>query len=270
MGDEDTSGRKRQRLSTQPHYPPSLIAAGSSSATSLAASLTSPDPRTKAGALNSLLQICQDDRTNYALGPGGDAVVNALVTVFDDAIGWDGGDCCLKSGDGDDKDLIPSERTWEDGCSLNDDDDDDDDGGLPRSDSWPAFCRRRLSSPLLSYIHPSAFVSESDVKVMDAVVVVLRNLSYVASNLRFLAHSTGVLRILVGSLYYRAFNRGGGGCGADDADAEGARIGSARGAGRGGRTDRFQRLCPLPPRPSQPCAVPRSDGAQVLHRSRLS
>ena len=42
-----------------------------------------------ASALNALLRASSDVDVNYCLGPGGEKILDALVKLFDEALGWD-------------------------------------------------------------------------------------------------------------------------------------------------------------------------------------
>jgi len=81
---------------------------------------------------------------------------------------------------------------------------------------WRCFCRDKLASPLASSSDPNLLVDpETETKILEMIVGILRNLSYVAQNLRFLYHSEAVLRVLTGALYYRGYAVGGAGAGED-------------------------------------------------------
>merc|ERR1719491_2760316 len=58
-----------------------------------------------------------------------------------------------------------------------------------------------------THILPSNILtSEPSIKRLKAIVMILRNLSHVQANVRFLLHSSpGILRILTGCLCYRNF-----------------------------------------------------------------
>mmetsp|Transcript_31722 Transcript_31722/g.94929 ORF Transcript_31722/g.94929 Transcript_31722/m.94929 type:complete len:557 (-) Transcript_31722:611-2281(-) len=220
------SSRKRPRSGSP--LPPATAPAPStgpasddcSDAPTLAASIRSSEASTSAAALNALLRTSADDRANYALGKGGKEVVDALVETFDGAIRWDRGDDIFDVGADDEADLNPSAGTWYDGGRVDSDEDAVRVDDLRRGPvSWSSFCCRRLAPPMSSpHIHPSDFVTDADVRTLDVVVTIIRNLSYVAGNQRYLAHSPGVLRILGGCLYYRAFSR-------EDEEADAAKFG---------------------------------------------
>lgn len=228
IGDAGACSRKRPRspmpaaaAASTPDPSPRPAKNFCSDAPTLAASIRSSDPSTSAAALNALLRTSSDDKANYALGRGGNDVVDALVEAFDGAIRWDGGEDIFDVGDEDEGDLTPSAGTWYEGGA-----DDAQDGTLVLGEPtvgpavWTSFCRRRLAPPMSSpHINPSEFVTDADVRTLDVIVVIIRNLSYVAGNLRYLAHSPGVLRILGGCLYYRAFAREG------DEEADAAKFG---------------------------------------------
>lgn len=174
----------------------------------LAKQLHSPNPADCVAALNVLVRLSSDDRLNYALGEGGEAVVDGLVKAFDDAIGWSRGNVELQkpppTSDGHD----PRERPWDNAVF---------EGGAasdiiqPPSDkeSWAEFCVRRLSPPTkASYTPtPTSRITDEEHAILRVIILVVRNLSFVAANGRFLVHNLGLMRILAGCLYFRAFDR---------------------------------------------------------------
>ncbi|KAL3762958.1 hypothetical protein ACHAWU_001105 [Discostella pseudostelligera] len=206
--------RRTTRASRQPVAPPSIdlntthAALNNFDALTVAKILSAGNPDQVASALNALLRASSDVDVNYCLGPGGEKILMALVKLFDEAIGWD------DDGDVDAKDSIRSSN----------DDDNCNDNLEPTVSSWDAisllgihqrwrtFCRNKLASPLASSSDASLLIDpETDTRVLDVIIAILRNLSYVAQNLRFLYHSEGVLRILTGAMYYRGFSAGGAG-----------------------------------------------------------
>ena len=164
-----------------------------------------------ASALNALLRASSDVDVNYCLGPGGEKILDALVKLFDEALGWnddgddDGADPNSTNDqeeDGDEKynNLEPKMATW-DAASLS-----------GKHERWRNFCRDKLASPLASCSDPNKLIDpETDTRILDMIIAILRNLSYVAQNLRFLYHNEGILRILTGALYYRGYSAGGSG-----------------------------------------------------------
>lgn len=155
-----------------------------------------------ASALNALLRASADVDKNYCIGIGGEKLVEALVKLFDEAIGWDEADDEVDYDTN--ANLDPTVKTW------------DADSLTGKNKRWRDFCRDKLASPLASSTDPTLLIDpETDAKVLEMIVAILRNLSYVAQNLRFLYHSEGVLRILTGALYYRGYSLGGGGSGDD-------------------------------------------------------
>ena len=173
-----------------------------------------------AAALNALLGASADDSANYCLGMGGEKAINALVKLFDEAIGWDEGE---DDGDEDGRNygdeqqngnLEPTGGTW-DGSSLS-----------GKHDRWRNFCRAKLASPLRSSSDPNLLISETDTKILDIIIAIFRNLSYVAQNLRFLYHNEKVLRVLTGAMYYRGYASGGGSGGTGD-DKSGEEVSSS-------------------------------------------
>jgi hypothetical protein len=139
-------------------------------------------PSTRNDALNDLLRITVSHEINYALD--GDALLKALGTVFYEVIGWD------------------SEDDHDDDQENNNEADEDDVqfsakeawlGHITRDrEKWAKFCQVHLSKALLSV---------DDLKCLEVILTILRNLSFVAANLRLMAYSNEILSVLVGSLY---------------------------------------------------------------------
>jgi hypothetical protein len=183
--------------------------------------LASSNPTDVVAALNVLVRLSSDDRLNYALGEGGEGVVDGLVQAFDDALGWTGGNSELlldDANDPDHDDLNPSPSTWDSALfrsmqSSSDEEEEEkkrrrDEDGQRKEEGWAEFCARRLChSPTTTYVSPSSRITESEYAILHVVVLIVRNLSYVAANGRYLVHNVGMMRVLTGCLYFRAFER---------------------------------------------------------------
>ncbi|KAL7445121.1 hypothetical protein ACHAXM_011849 [Skeletonema potamos] len=160
--------------------------------------LTSEKPEAVTWALNGLLQATADFNANYCLGSSGEKILLALVKLFDEAIGWDYFDDEVgKNTEGIGK-LQPTVSSW-DSSSLS--------GKFLK---WEQLCREKLASPLASSSDPNHLIdSDTDVRILDAIVTILRNLSFVSQNLRLMAYTPQVMRVLTGALYYRSGGRSG-------------------------------------------------------------
>ena len=222
-----SSVRKRPRSPTRPRAtsPGPMQSsvgkprAGVPDGKSLSRRLASDDKTSRNLALNDLLRITSSHDINYALD--GDHVLKALAGVFYNVIGWD-----LEAEDDDDDGEANFDSVGEKESDEKDGDDDDDDndtnksGVGPDSDEpmfvaktawkgpltregrkWRNFCRSNLGSSALP---------TGDVRCLEAIITILRNLSFVSANLRLLAYSNDVLSILVGSLYEPSSNDSGG------------------------------------------------------------
>jgi len=141
--------------------------------------------------LNDLLRITVSHEINYALD--GDQLLKALCSVFYEVIGWDP--------DEEDED----EKEGADNEKDNDHVDSDGDGEInfsakeawlkpmtPECEKWANFCQSALSKSNLSV---------DELKCLEVILTVFRNLSFVSANLRLMAYSNDVLSILVGCLY---------------------------------------------------------------------
>ena len=171
---------------------------------SLSRRLTSDDKTSRNLALNDLLRITSSHDINYAMD--GDNILKALAEVFYDVIGWDP--------DAEDEDSDDENNDVDKKDSDDDDNDGDssDESGAPSDEEeplfvaktawkgpltrdgrkWEKFCRSNLGSSNLAM---------EDVKCLEAILTIFRNLSFVSANLRLLAYSNDVLTILVGCLY---------------------------------------------------------------------
>jgi len=190
---------------------PHLAVASLLDGSELVAKLKSENPNDIIEALNFLLLKSADHEINYALGRDGHKVMDALVELYDETIGWTrGNDNWLK----DDKDAdIPSAKTWEKISSPSA-------GGNKSIDEldWECFCATKFAPSTLntaftpSHIMPAHLMNEENdkdgIRICEMILLILRNLSYVQANTRFILQSIGILRILVGSLYFRNFMTG--------------------------------------------------------------
>ena len=133
--------------------------------------------------------------------------LGALVELFDDAIDWKEDDTVESSKEEYYNNMAPTVKAWDATCLSG------------KHKRWRNFCRDKLASPLTSSSDANRLIDlETETKILEMVVGVLRNLSYVAQNLRFLCHSEGILRILTGALYYRGYAVSGAGAGEDRAE----------------------------------------------------
>lgn len=128
------------------------------------------DPLLRNGALNELMQLTAKHDNNYTLD--GDHVLNGLVDVFFQIIGWEPSDEVETPS-------FESQNSWTGHATE-------------EAEEWARFCKNKLAKGVLS--------SES-LKYLEATLVIFRNLSFVAANLRLLAYSPRVITVLVGALY---------------------------------------------------------------------
>lgn len=202
--------------------------------------------------INLLLKLSSDSDRNYALGESGDLVVNALVRLFDDAIGWRWGNNDPVRNVNCDDDINESNNPWNDDTNLSmadfplTDEERHDNNGIYSGEckgamslktnhylkvksklkppvNWSTFCTVRFSptcpNTVFTQTHnlpinllehsqsSSSTVSSSSMRIIDAIVMILRNLTYVAANLRHVAYSVGAVRVLTGCLRFRNFEK---------------------------------------------------------------
>ncbi len=205
---------------------PSLVApteSKSMNSTELARKLRSDNPNNVIEALNFLLAKSADHEVNFALGRDGNEVMDALVELFDETIGWKHGNSKWFNDDDDGKDDsdIPSHKTWNCTASPSISIADEEAKNIPTTldeMDWRTFCATRFSPSTMNtsmtptHINPSYIMNEENdkdgIRVCEIITLILRNLTYVQANTRFVLHSIGILRILIGSLYFRNFNTG--------------------------------------------------------------
>lgn len=231
---DDSCVRKRPRSPSRPNSPtrprsPIRVRASSSPLPTFAPSIGKPragvpdgkslsrrllcNETSRIEALNDLLRITASHEINYALD--GDKVLNALTNIFYDVIGWN------PEGENEDdaNDVIVNlddKKEYE----KNDDNDDKDEprflvkeawnGPLTREcRKWESFCKSNLCKDKLT---------ADDLKYLDVILTIFRNLSFVSANLRLLAYSNDILSILVGCLYEESSKQAGG---SDDSNGNG-------------------------------------------------
>jgi hypothetical protein len=203
-GEAPDKKRRTTRASRAPVAPPSIdlvtthVALNNCDVDTLASKLSSEDAEEVSWALNGLLKASADDGANYCLGLGGEKAIGALVKLFDEAIGWEESREDDEDNESNDKNLTPTSSHW-DASSLS-----------GKHQRWATFCRDKLASPLASSSDPNLLIDlETDARILETVISIMRNLSFVAQNLRFMAHSEDALRVLTGALYYRGYAVGG-------------------------------------------------------------
>lgn len=164
----DDSSRKRPRsVSPTPHKqikPTSLFTDSASIAKRLR------DPLLRNGALNELMQVTAKHENNYALES--DQALEGLVHVFLESIGWEPKEEFETPS-------FLSHNAWTGHATT-------------EAQEFADFCKNKLTRGSLS---------PGNRRYLEAILVILRNLSFVAANLRLLAYSPGVLQILMGCLY---------------------------------------------------------------------
>ena len=195
---DDKKGRKA-RVSRVPAAPPSIdittthAALGDCTVARIAALISATDPEHVSRALNALLKASADTDANYCLGVGGEKVIDALCQLFDETIGWD--DSIHEAETIDFKTLEPNVSHW------------GEESLIGKHKRWRELCRSKLASPMAPSSDASRLIDhETEVPVLEIVLAIFRNLSYVAQNLRFLLYSDNALRVLTGALYYRGFS----------------------------------------------------------------
>ncbi|KAG7346047.1 hypothetical protein IV203_005115 [Nitzschia inconspicua] len=178
--------RKRPRSTSPTPGPGGKSRAGVPSSTSLAQKLLR-SPISRIEALNELLRITVSPDMNYAMD--GDALLKAMARVFYEVIGWD------------------EEREKQQKHQEEKEGENEEDEREPQFSAKHAWMQQHLSPPQAKWAQycqthlSKSYLSVEDLKTLDAIMTVLRNLSFVAANLRLMAYSNDIVEILAGSLY---------------------------------------------------------------------
>ena len=155
-------------------------------AAELANNLRSENPDDVVSALNFLLIKSADFEVNYSLGRDGEKVIDAIIELFDETIGWTHGNSKWvvdQGADGEDWDLKASSKTWECNASPS------DAANCPLDDlDWQSFCATRFAPSTLntatapSHILPQYLRNDENdkdgMKVLEIIMMIIRNLSF--------------------------------------------------------------------------------------------
>lgn len=135
-------------------------------------------PRRRNHALNELMRLTAAYELSFALD--GDQAVKALVDIFFDSLGWAGDRPSVSSA----KPILSSDTAWTRHAT-------------PENEKWASFCSTQLAKGKLG---------NEILKILESILLIFRNLSFVAANHRLMAYSPDVLTILVGALYETTSN----------------------------------------------------------------
>ncbi len=184
VNEPPSSTRKRARISASP-APQHSVLTPEAQSQNIATKISSDNPNHIVEALNKLLELSADHDINFALGKQGGKIADKLVHIFDETIGWKHGNTEIEiflddpNEEDDISDLIPSAKMWEHGASpstVGDQDLDDFD--------WKTFCATKFAPTSLntamnpSHVNPKFFVSEDELKRLEIIIMIVRNLSY--------------------------------------------------------------------------------------------
>ncbi len=182
-----SSQRKRPRTSNSPT--PTSKSPPKSRSQEILSRLESQNPNHKIEALNKLLKLSADHDLNYALGKLGGKIVDNLIQIYDDTIGWKKGnseiDIFINDRDEEDdlSDLTPSSKTWEYNASPSS-------VGQNELDDfeWQTFCATKFAPRSLntamtpSHIDPNYVLCDvrdkDQIKRLEIIMMIVRNLSY--------------------------------------------------------------------------------------------
>lgn len=173
---EDNQTRKRPR-STSPVPPGSKTSKSAfTEGSELAEQLRHPSTRND--ALNELMKITAAHELSYSLD--GEDVLRALVDIFFESLGWSGERPAVSRS----KPVFVASKAWTTHAT-------------PEADEWASFCSVKLAKGKLGI---------DTLKLLEAVLLIMRNLSFVAANHRLMAYSPDVINVLTGALYETTAN----------------------------------------------------------------
>jgi len=181
----DSNAYKRQRISS-PAPLSSEKPSTDKPSIELAKQLRSENPDDVIEALHFLLYKSADHDVNYGLGRDGEQVVDALVELFDETIGWTHGNSQWEADENandDESDIKPSSKTWESNVSPS--------HGASRSLDgldWQTYCATKFAASTMntamspSHILPRNLQNDENdkegMKVLEIIIMIVRNLSY--------------------------------------------------------------------------------------------
>lgn len=132
------------------------------------------DSTQRNSALNELLKLSCSHEVNFSLD--GDEVLNEIVKIGYEALDWEPP---AHSSYSKEPPLFNVKLAWAEPVSNT-------------AKTWAKHCEQRLAKKSLD---------PEKMKPLEVILAIIRNLSFVAANLRLLAFSPDVLALLVGSLY---------------------------------------------------------------------
>ncbi|GKY98810.1 hypothetical protein MPSEU_000837100 [Mayamaea pseudoterrestris] len=146
------------------------------------------DPGSRNAALNELLiQSMSLDRSGSALAS--DVILKALAkVVLDDVNEGSENDLLDATNNDDDKPVLQASQVWIKAPTK-------------RTEDLAKKFQSKLSNQGMISLHQKSSNSKDTMQTLQVILMIIRNYSYVSSNLRLLAYSTDVIDVLVGCLY---------------------------------------------------------------------
>ncbi len=174
---DDFSCRKRPRSNSPEaaafeRVEKSLLSHGQALATQLT------EPRRRNEALNELMKLSAAPELSYSLD--GEEVLLSLVDIFFESLDWREKRPAFATS----KPAFSSSTAWTSHVTR-------------ENKEWADFCSIQLAKGKLG---------TDTLKLLEVVLLILRNLSFVAANHRLMAYSPDVLTVLVGALYETTAN----------------------------------------------------------------
>jgi len=173
---DDFQSRKRPRSNSPAPTASNKTSKSFTTGRELAAQLR--NSRHRNDALNELMKVTAAHELSYSLD--GEDVLKALVDIFFDCLGWTG----QRPAESKSQPSFETSMAW----TLH---------VTPESEEWASFCLIQLAKGKLG---------TDTLKLLEAVLLVMRNLSFVAANHRLMAYSPDVLTVLTGALYETTAN----------------------------------------------------------------
>jgi hypothetical protein len=176
MSMDDSNSRKRGRSETPTMTTAPTMQDNRAVEMDAARAAQLRDPIQRNGALNDLLKLSASHESNYSLP--GDVTLKELANIaIYDCLEWQQP---LPASD-DEIPVFRSQRSWIKAPTH-------------AAGDWASHCQKKLGSS-------RGALDLEQLKTLEVVLVILRNLSFVGANLRLLAYSPDIVAVLVGCVY---------------------------------------------------------------------
>lgn len=182
------------------------------------------DPKQRIKALNAILKLSSSHEMNYALT--GDSVLQSLLQIAMESMQWDkslpptkkpssqGINNATSHRNNNNNATANNDSSCINGNDKNDGDDEDEFDEEPVFSSSTAWIRcpttemerwalhwKNCLGNARRCIHSNPQDANNNFKILEVIVAILRNLSFVGANLRMLAYTPAVVAVLIGCMY---------------------------------------------------------------------